>query len=78
MICISFINVSAKYLIESIVSRVHVKFSRNLILKNKNTLRIFHPYILPNHKNTSPSTKKHYSYNKKRVLGQCLGTPKFI
>ena len=23
---------------------------------------VFHPYIFPNHKNTSSSTKKHYPY----------------
>ena len=41
-----------KYLI---ISSCFSCTSRNFTLKNKNTLRIFDPYILPNHKNTLPS-----------------------
>ena len=37
-------------------------------LKTKNVLRIFHPYILPNHKNTSPSTKRNTILIKKACI----------
>ena len=52
--------ISRSHVLVVVVSRVHVKFSRNFTLENKNTLRIFHlVYILPNHKDTSPSTKEY-------------------